>query len=201
MEPLSQPRDGRGPVLILATVLALVVLVAGIVISSLVAENRHQAQEVKAARAQVHVEGTQSNQLQKQVASLKLKAANPTVEIWNTCGGGPCQVGPQEVLLGGVPDTFVLHFAFTSSAPVTLSFLTFHQWTQLDSCGLQMSCVTTSYPTYPATTKQSIDFTLGAGCAAYVYVLTATVPATVHPDVSATYQPSSTVTGQCADSS
>jgi hypothetical protein len=122
------------------------------------------------------------------------------LEVWNTCGSGLCQVGPQEVLLGGVPDTFVLHFAFTSTAPVTLSFLTFHQWTQFDSCGLRASCVSGGYPSYPATTKQAVDFTLGAGCAAYLYVLTATVPATVQPNVSATYQPSATATGQCAGS-
>jgi hypothetical protein len=187
--------------LILATLLVLVVLTAGVLIGGLIAENRHQAQQVNAAQAQVRVEGRQLSQLQTQVATLKQKAANPTVEVWNTCGGGPCEVSPQQVLLGGVPDTFVLHFAFTSTAPVTLSFLTFHQWTQFDSCDLRASCVTTGYPTYPPATKESIDFTLGAGCAAYLYVLTATVPATVHPNVSATYQPSATVTGQCAGSS
>lgn len=201
MDDFVRRRDGLTPVRILATLLVVVVLVAGVLISSLVAQNRHEQQQVNAARAQVRVEGKETSELQKQVAALKKTAANPTVEIWNTCGGKPCQVGPQQVLLGGVPDTFVLHFSFTSTAPVTLSFFTFHQWTQFDDCDLRASCVTSSYPTYPPSTKESIDFTLGAGCAAYLYVLTATVPATVQPNVSATYQPASTVTGQCAGSS
>jgi hypothetical protein len=201
MDDLSRRRDGRTPVLILSILLVLVVLAAGILVSGLVAENRRQAQQLNAAEATVHVEGKKLSQLRRQLETLQQKASNPTLEIWNTCGGAPCEVGPQEVLLGGVPDTFVLHFAFTSTAPVTLSFFTFDQWTQFDSCDLRVSCVTTSYPTYPATTKEAVDFTLGAGCAAYLYVLTATVPAAVHPNVSATYQPSATVTGQCAGSS
>jgi len=198
MDDLSRRRDGRTPVVILSILLAVVVVVAAVVIGNLLNQNRRQAQRTGEAQAQVKFEGTEVSQLEKQVATLKQKAANPTVEVWNTCGAGPCQVGPQEVLLGGVPDTFVLHFAFTSSAPVTLSFLTFHQWTQFDTCDLRAACVTTGYPTYPPTTKESVDFTLGAGCAAYLYVLTATVPATVQPNVSATYQPSANVTGQCA---
>ena len=200
MDDFVKRSDGLTTVRILATLLVVVVLVAGVLIGGLVAQNRHEAQQADAARAQVQVEGKQMSDLQKEVAALKKKAANPTVEIWNTCGGSPCEVGPQQVLLGGVPDTFVVHFSFTSTAPVTLSFFTFHQWTQFDSCDLRVSCVTSSYPTYPPSTKESVDFTLGAGCAAYLYVLTATAPATVQPNVSATYQPAATVTGQCAGS-
>ena len=200
MDDFVRRRGGLTPVQILATLLVVVVLVSGILISSLVAQNRYEARQTRAAQDRVQVEGKQVSDLQKQVADLNKKVANPTVEVWNTCGGGPCQVGPQQVLLGGVPDTFVLHFSFTSTAPVTLSFLTFHQWTQFDDCNLRTSCVTSSYPTYPPSTKESVDFTLGAGCAAYLYVLTATAPATVQPNVSATYQPAATVTGQCAGS-
>lgn len=201
MDDFGKRRDGLTTVRILATLLVVVVLVSGVLIGSLVAENRYQAQQAKVARAQVQVEGKRVSDLRRQAAALQKKAANPTVEIWNTCGGSPCQVGPQQVLLGGVPDTFVLHVSFTSTAPVTLSFLTFHQWTQFDDCNLRASCVTSSYPTYPPSTKESVDFTLGAGCAAYLYVLTASVPATVQPNVSATYQPAATETGLCAGSS
>ncbi|MBO0702303.1 MAG: hypothetical protein J2P44_11910 [Candidatus Dormibacteraeota bacterium] len=201
MDDLFRRRDSRTPVLILSTLLVVVVLVATVLIGGLIAQNREEARRADTTQAQVRVEGKQVGALQRQVATLKKKAANPTVEIWNTCGGGPCQVGPQQVLLGGVPDTFVLHFSFTSTAPVRLSFLTFHQWTQFDNCGLDTSCVTSSYVTYAPATNQSVDFALGAGCAAYLYVLTASVPAMVRPNVSATYQPAATVTGQCAGSS
>lgn len=200
MEDSSLRRGGRLPVILLSIVLAVVVIVASVLISSLAAENRRQIARTNSAEKQVTVEGKQASQLHQEVAALKQQAAHPTVEVWNTCGG-PCRVAPQQVLVGGVPDTFVLHFAFTSSAPVTLSFLTFHQWTQFDDCDFQASCVSSSYPTYPATTKQAVDFTLGAGCAGYLYVLTAAAAATVQPDVSATYQPAPTVTGECAGSS
>lgn len=201
MDDLATRRDGRAAVRILTIVLVVVVLVAAVVISSLIVENRHEARQASAARAQVHQEGERVSDLQRQASALRKKAANPTVEVWNTCGGGPCKVGPQQALLGGVPDAFVLHFQFTSTAPVILSFLTFHQWTEFDDCNLRATCVTSSYPTYPPSTSESVDFSLGAGCAAYLYVLTASAPATVQPHVSATYQPAATVTGQCAGSS
>lgn len=200
MDDRARRRDGLTPVRMLTTALVVVVLVAGVLVTALVMENRRQAQQTRAALAQVHQEGRRMRDLQAQAAALGKKAVNPTVEVWSTCGGAPCKVGPQQVLLGGVPDAFVLHFEFTGSAPVTLSFLTFHQWTRFDDCNLRAACVTSGYPTYPPSVSESVDFTLGAGCAAYLYVLTASVPATVQPHVSATYQPPPTVTGQCEGS-
>lgn len=200
MEDSSPRRGGRAPVVLLSILLAVVVVVSAVLISDLAMNNRRETASANTAAARATVEGRQLKDLDKQIATLKQSAAHPTVEVWNTCGG-PCQVGPRQVLVGGAPDTFVLHFAYTSTAPVTLSFLTFHQWTQFDECGFNVTCVTSSYPTYPPTTRQMVDFTLSAGCAGYVYVLTAATPATVKPDVSATYQPAATVTGQCAGSS
>lgn len=185
---------------ILAILLVAVVVGGTFLYARLWFDDQRAHEAASNAQVRVQVEGRRAGDLQKQVTSLKQKAAHPTLAIWNTCGT-PCQVGPEEALLGGVPDTFVVHFAFTSSAPVTLSFLTFHQWTQFDSCSLRASCVTGSFPTYPPSTNQSVTFTLGAGCAGYLYVLTASTQATVKPDVSATYQPASSATGECAGSS
>ncbi|MGH7922805.1 MAG: hypothetical protein ACREQM_23105 [Candidatus Dormibacteraceae bacterium] len=200
MDDLSPRRTSRTPILVLAILLVAVLIAATFLLARLWSDDQQAHRAASNAQAQVKVVGTKVSQLEKEVSSLKQKAANPTVEIWNTCSGS-CRLGPDQVLLGGVPDTFVLHFAFTSSAPVTLSFLTFHQWTQFDTCGFQASCVTTAYPTYPPATTQAVTFSLGAGCAGYLYVLTAAVPATLQPNVSATYQPASTATGECAAAS
>lgn len=198
MDDLSPRRTGRAPILVLSALLGVVVLVSALLSTRLWFDDQ-QAHRVEAAdQTRVSLEGRQVGALQKEVGALRTQAANPTVEIWNTCGGGPCRVGPNAVLLGGVPDTFVIHFAYTSPAPVALSFLTFHQWTEFDTCGFEFSCITSAYVGYPATTKQSVDFTLGAGCAGYLYVLTATTATTVQPNVSGTYRPASTVTGECA---
>jgi hypothetical protein len=43
----------------------------------------------------------------------------------------------------------------------------------------------------------SYDFHLAEGCAGYMVVFTAPSPVTVNPDVSVTYNPAPTFTGEC----
>ena len=190
----------RTPTFVL-TVILVAVLVAGTIGGALLwTDDRNAHQSATQAQMQVRVEGRQISALQAQVRSLQAQNRHPTVAIWNTCGG-PCRIDPTSVLVGGVPDTFVLHFAYTATVPVTLSFLGYHQWTQYDQCGFQLRCISGTYRTYPGVTRQNVDFGEGAGCAGYLYVLSSTQSGTLRPNVRATYQPASQPTGACAPQS
>jgi cell division protein FtsB len=160
------------------------------------AEQQQQRAD-KAVQQAAQLQG-QVNALTAQNKQLSSKLQNPTLSIWNTCGS-PCSVGPTKVRVGGVPDTFQFHVIYTADVPVALYFFTFHQWTQYDSCGLQLSCVTGSYTAYKAATSRNVTFEDSAGCAGYLYVLAATQNGTIRPDVSATYKPADHPTGVCAE--
>lgn len=184
----------------LATILVVVLLAATVGGALLWSDDQKAHEDAANAQLQVQIEGRQTDALQAQVKSLQAQTQHPTLSIWNSCSG-PCSVAPSSVLVGGVPDTFVVHFAYTATVPVTLAFLGYHQWTEFDTCGFQLSCITGSFQRYPAATQQKIDFNQGAGCAGYVYVLSSSQPGTLQPNVSATYQPASQPTGNCAHSS
>lgn len=164
---------------------------------ALAARERHRAD--KATQQAVQLQ-TQVNALTAQNKDLNTKLANPTLSIWNSCDT-PCSVGPSKVRVGGVPDTFQFHVVYTSDVPVSLYFFTFHQWTEYDSCGFQLNCVTGSYTAYRATTSRNITFNESTGCAGYLFVLAASANGTIKPDVSATYKPADHPTGVCAGDS
>jgi type II secretory pathway pseudopilin PulG len=190
----------------LIAVLALALLVAVVGAAAFWADDQRWRQEAAAQEAAAQQHRQQVQQLQGQVNTLKAqardlrsKAANPTLSIWNSCGG-PCTVGPSEVRVGGVPDTFVFHVRYSATVPVSLYFFTFHQWSQYDAdgCGFQLSCVQGKYDSYAASTSRDITFDKSTGCAGYVFVLASSRPGTISPDVEATYQPADHPTGVCA---
>jgi hypothetical protein len=130
---------------------------------------------------------------------LAADARNPTLPMWNSCGG-PCTIGASGVRVGSVPDTFQLKIAFTSDVPVRTYVLTFHQWTQFDDCGFSLRCVSGSYRAFDATTSLSQTVDDAEGCSAYVWVLQADRDGTIAPDVRVRYQPADRPTGVCAQS-
>jgi len=146
-------------------------------------------------RAQV---SAQLSALQAENATLRAEAANPTLSMWNACGGGPCSIGPDAVRVGSVPDTFQLLLAFTADVPIRSYVFTFHQWTQFDDCGFEVRCVTGPYQAYDPATSVDTTFTDAEGCSAYVWVIQADQNGTIVPNVRVHYQPADRPTGVCA---
>ena len=205
-ERRARPRGGPLSVGLIASL-----LIGAIASIALWVNAQHWQEEAAAQQAQAQQqrqradrETQQAQQLQQQVTvlqrqnqDLKTTLAAPTLSIWNSCGG-PCTVGPDKVRVGGVPDTFEFHVSYNATVPVALYFMTFHQWTQFDSCGFQLSCVVGSYDSYAANTSRDIRFTKATGCAGYVFVLAATSNGTITPNVEATYRPADHPTGVCS---
>jgi hypothetical protein len=141
---------------------------------------------------------TQLAQMRTDNSQLQAQARNPTLSMWNSCGG-PCSIDANSVRVGSVPDTFELQIDFTADVPVRAYVFTFHQWTQFDGCGLSTRCVTGTFRTYDATTQMSQHFTDAEGCSGYVWVLQADRAGTINPDVKVHYQPADHPTGACLE--
>jgi hypothetical protein len=156
-----------------------------------------QLQDYNRLQAQFRDLASQNLALQNQVQKLKIQNANPTLEMWNSCNG-PCNMSPGNWRVGGVPDTFDYNVSFTSTVPVTVYVLTFSQYVQFANCTGQISCVTGGYTQYgPTMSLRASVFTLAEGCSAYVAIFQSTTTGVINPDVSVTYNPSSTITGAC----
>lgn len=152
------------------------------------------------ARASERASGleTQLAQLRTDNSQLQAQARNPTLSMWNSCGG-PCSIDANSVRVGSVPDTFELQIDFTADVPVRAYVLTFHQWTQFDGCGLSTRCVTGTFRTYDPATEMSQRFADAEGCSGYVWVLQADRAGTIKPDVKVRYQPADHPTGACLE--
>lgn len=101
---------------------------------------------------------------------------------------------------GSVPDTFDYYVSFTSSVNVTVYFFTMGQFVQFSVCNGDVSCVSGSYDSIPATTnvpKYTI-FTLGEGCADYLAIYVASGPGVMNPSVAVGHNPAAGPTGYCA---
>jgi len=176
-------------IIILSVLLAVV---GGIAISYSV-----QLQDYNRLQSQFKDLAAQNLALQNQVQRLKIQNTNPTLTMWNSCGG-PCNMYAGNWRVGGVPDTFDYNVSFTSTVPVAVYIVTFSQYVQFANCTGQISCVTGSYAQYgPTMSIPGSVFTLAEGCSGYVAVFQSTTTGVINPDVSVTYNPSSTVTGTC----
>ena len=169
-------------------------------------DTSREAERVRALSGQLVVVRGQSDQLTAQLATLQTEnsalrndARSPTLPMWNACTG-PCAIGPDVVRVGSVPDTFQLLLSFTADVPVRSYVFTFHQWTQFDSCGFAVRCVTGSYQASDPATSVDTTFTDAEGCSAYVWVIQSDREGTIKPDVRVHYQPADHPTGVCANS-
>jgi hypothetical protein len=126
--------------------------------------------------------------------------------IWNACNGPPsagCNMTSNGWREGSVPDTFDFYVSFTSTVNVTVYFFTMGQFVQFSVCNGDVSCVSGSYDSIPATTNVPAYtlFTLGRGCADYLAIYVATGNGVMYPDVGVTHNPSPPqigATGYCA---
>lgn len=138
---------------------------------------------------------------QQTIQGLRTQALHPTLGIWNV---QQKIAGPDWYLAGGVPDTFTYHLVASSTGPMSVSILTFEQFAAGVQCvnngvGNTNYCMhhNGSAKTWLNVTSVSYDFHLAEGCANYVVVFTAARAVTVTPDVSVTYNPAPTFTGDC----
>ena len=136
------------------------------------------------------------------IQDLKTEAQHPSLGIWNVQQKID---GPDYYLAGGVPDTFTYHLVATSDRPMWVSILTFEQFAAAVDC-VHQGAGNTHYcmhhqphiaNTWANVTSVNFDFHLAEGCANYMVVFTAGTPATVTPNVSVTYNPAPTFTGDC----
>jgi hypothetical protein len=146
---------------------------------------------------------TSLSDTQKQVTNLQAELQHPHLGIWNVQQKID---GVDWYLAGGVPDTFTYHLNATASGQMSVSILTFEQFAAAIEC-VDNGGGTTNYCMHHSkkgtvkswlnVTSVSYDFHEAEGCANYLVVFTATRPITVMPDVSVTYNPAATFTGDC----
>ncbi|TMD19662.1 MAG: hypothetical protein E6I98_07135 [Chloroflexi bacterium] len=153
-------------------------------------------------RDQLRITQSDYRTAQQTIQDLKTQALHPNVGIWNVQQHID---GPDFYLAGGVPDTFTYHLHATSSGPMSVSILTFEQFAASVDC-VHQGTGNTNYcmhhqpkiaNTWLNVTKVDYDFHLAEGCANYMVVFTAGGAVTVSPNVSVTYNPAPTFTGDC----
>lgn len=137
-----------------------------------------------------------------ELATTKAQLEHPQLVLWNFPQPIPDR---NSYLAGGIPDTFTYHLEATSTAPMSVSILTFEQFAKAIEC-VDYGTGNTNYCMHHSGTVNSwlsvtsvkYDFHQSEGCADYVAVFTAASAVTVTPNVSVTYNPASSATGSCA---
>ena len=159
----------------------------------------------------------QQKDLQQQLQAAQAEAKNPTVGIWNDCGGS-CAIQPGSYRVGTIPDTFTYHLKLTSDVSVDAYFLTVEEYARFYNCPSYIrpsagqnriaACagawaLNGQVPgdRFASGNAVNFDFHLAEGCASYLVVMfpsAAGETADLHPDVSVSYQPAAAPTGECA---
>jgi len=167
---------------------------------------QHQAADLSRQNATLHEQllTTQGSltTAQQTIQDLKTQAQHPKLGIWNVQQHID---GPDYYLAGGVPDTFTYHLVASSSGPMWVSILTFEQFASAVDCvhagtGNTLYCMNHqpgTFKTWENVTDVNFDFHQAEGCANYLVVFTAGRAVTVTPNVSVTYNPAPTFTGDC----
>jgi hypothetical protein len=146
---------------------------------------------------------TSLSDTQKQVTNLQAELQHPRLGIWNVQQRID---GADWYLAGGVPDTFTYHLNATANGPMSVSILTFEQFAAAIEC-VDNGVNNTNYCMHHSrkgtvkswlnVTSVSYDFHDAEGCANYMVVFTSARAITVSPDVSVTYNPAPSFTGDC----
>jgi len=166
-------------------------------------QTRDLTRENAALSEQLLTSQTSLSDTQKQVTTLQAELQHPHLGIWNVQQKID---GADWYLAGGVPDTFTYHLNATASGPMSVSILTFEQFAAAIECvdnggGNTNYCMHHSkkgtVKSWLDVTSVSYDFHDAEGCANYLVVFTSASAITVSPDVSVTYNPSSSFTGDC----
>lgn len=204
--PPAPPRPRRNVLWYLAASIAIVVTLAGFGLLYVDDQSWQQQanqlrQDNQSLRQQVLTAQTDASDAQAQIKQLQAQLQHPKLGIWNV----PEKIDDADhYLAGGIPDTFTYHLVATSTGPMNVSILTFEQFVAGIDCVDQGKGDTNYCLHHSGTVKSfldirsvSYDFHLAEGCAGYMVVFTAPRPVTVNPDVSVTYNPAPTFTGEC----
>jgi hypothetical protein len=195
-------------------VLVIAAVAGGIGLAIVYQSDRNHEEQLSAARAELDRLNSQLRSLQTQNTDLAYKAEHPTLGTWNDCGGS-CTIEANAYRVGVVPDTFTSHIAYTSDYAVDVAVLSLTEYETFKGCptnhystspqfSLMASCLAlaTSNPAsqFRSGTSVSFDFHDAEGCASYVMVMVSNTrnTATLHPNVTVTYNPASHPTGVCA---
>lgn len=170
-------------------------------IRSLTTQNESLNGRALILQDQLNTTTTNLNATLDQLSKARADLQHPTLTIWDS----PQQIGgPNDWLLGNIPDTFTFHLHVTSTGPMSVSILTLSNYVSATGCmdqgGSANYCLHHSGSVVGWLNRTSIDydFHLAEGCAGYISVFTAATKVTVRPNVSVTYNPSSKSTGACA---
>jgi hypothetical protein len=161
------------------------------------AAERVQLADASRKYAQLQAEKTAVDQ---ELQATQTDLRHPTLGIWNARATIPDSTA---WLVGGMPDAFTYHLKFTSDTPVTVTYMTSHDFVTAIHCveqgsGNSHACLGGAGKGWRDVTTLDVDIHQAEGCADYMVVFTAARAATVHPDVSVTYNPASAATGACA---
>lgn len=208
--PLPPMRPRRSGLWYASLVIAVVVTLGGL---GLIYQDdvswQHQAADLSRQNASLreHLLTTQTdlNTARATITDLKTAALHPDLGIWNV---KQTIDGPDYYLAGGVPDTFTYHLVATSTGPMNVSIVTFEQFAAATDCvhngnGDTNTCMHRPLSpkgianTFGGVTSVNFDFHQAEGCANYMVVFTAPHAVTVTPNVSVTYNPAPTFTGDC----
>jgi zinc ribbon protein len=195
--PVPQPPISTGPYKAVIAVLLIVIIVLGI--GYYEASAGHLPISLGTNRYQL----TNPPNLQSTQPPPSFTAQSPYYTIWNACGSSQsagCTMNANGWREGSVPDTFDYYVSFTSNVNVTVYFFTMGQFVQFSVCNGDVTCVSGSYDSIPATTNSPpyTMFTLGEGCADYLAIYVASGTGIMHPNVGVTSHPASSATGYCA---
>jgi hypothetical protein len=204
--PPVAPRPRRNLLWYLAASVAIVVTLAGFGLLYIDDRNWQQQandlrQQNQSLHAQVLTAQTNASDAQQQIKQLQAQLQHPNLGIWNV----PEKIDDADhYLAGGIPDTFTYHLVATSTGPMNVSIVTFEQFVAGIEC-VDQGRGNTNYCLHHSGTVKSFldirsvsyDFHLAEGCAGYMVVFTAPSPVMVNPDVSVTYNPAPTFTGEC----
>jgi hypothetical protein len=172
-------------------------------VNQLNSQNEALKSQTKQAQAQLLTTQTNLTATLGELATVRAELEHPQLTIWNVSQEIK---GPDYYLAGGAPDTFTYHLVATSSGPMSISILTLRDFVRAIDCvqnggGSTHYCMHHSgvpYNTWTDVTTVNYDFHAAEGCAGYVVVFTSSGDVTVKPNVSITYNPASSSTGDCA---
>jgi hypothetical protein len=197
----------RGLLVALGLLLAVTWLGGGYALYYVIRHDDASSKKAAAEAVQLSQASHRYSQLQAEKAAVdaQLQATqsdlrHPTLSIWNV---SEAITGPNVYLSGGIPDTFTYHLKFTSDAPVTVTYMTSGQFASAIQCvhdgrGDTHSCLSRTGQGWHDVTTLDVDIHEGEGCADYLLLFTAARAATIHPNVSVTYNPAAAPTGACA---
>lgn len=220
----SGGRGGRAPWIVTTIILALVGAASIAANAYLYDQLTRVKQSLAGSELRVAAQGLaidrlnhQQQDLEQQLKTAQAEAKNPTVGIWNDCGGS-CAIAPASYRVGTIPDTFTYHLKFTSDVSVDAYFLTVEEYARFSNCpgyirpsagqnriaacaGAWALNGQVPGDRFISGNAVNFDFHLAEGCASYLVVMfpsAAGQTADLHPDVSVSYQPASAPTGECA---